>query len=227
MIQAKIVGILIFTLLVQNQAVEESKNNLETIVETKRIKKGRKALRDKNPELFKEMKQKRKEWKGLSVEDRQAARSEWFKNNPQVQSIRRSNTAKRKWRLKLGKLKKQNPELYEKFRTEKNNWKKLSPEERKAARKAFMEANPEVKNILQGNKNKGGIHGKFREANPELADKFSQARESWKNLSSEQRKQARKQFMKDNPEIRKSLRKFKKRRKKQKKKEVSEQNGEI
>ena len=227
MIQAKIVGILIFALLVQNQAVEESKNNLETVVETKRIKKGRKALRDKNPELFKEMKKKRQEWKGLSVEERQAARSEWFKNNPQAQSITRSNIAKRKWRLKLGKLKKQNPELYEKFRTEKNNWKKLSPEERKAARKAFMEANPEVKNILQGNKNKGGVHGKLREANPELADKFSQARESWKNMSSEQRKQARKQFMKDNPEIRKSLRKFKKRRKKQKKKEVSEQNGEI
>lgn len=227
MIQAKIVAILIFALLVQNQAVEESKNNLEKVVETKRIKKGRKALRDKNPELFKQMKEKRKEWKGLSVEERQAARSEWFKNNPQAKSIRRSNTAKRKWRIKLGKLKKQNPELYEKFRKEKRNWNKLSPKERKAARKAFMEANPEVKNILQGNKNKGGDHGKLREANPELADKFSQAQRSWRNLPSEQRKQARKQFMKDNPEIRKSLRKFKKRRKKQKKKEVSEQTEEI
>ncbi len=226
MIKVKIIGVLILTLLVQNQAVEESAINQEIGIKNKKIKKGRKALREKNPELFKQLKEKRKEWKGLSVEERQAARSKWLKKNPQAQSIRRSNTAKRKWRMKLGKLKKQHPELYEKYRTEKSTWKKLSPKDRKAARKAFMAANPEVKNIFQETRSKHRLQGKLSEVNPEFADKYTEARRSWKSLSSEQRKQARKQFMQENPEIRKSLRKFKK-RKKRKKKVDSEQNEEI
>ena len=90
-----------------------------------------------------------------------------------------------------------------------------------------MKAHPEVKRALKGDKKGDNIIGKLKESNPELANKFSQARESWKTLQPDQRRQARKQFMRDNPEIRKSLRKFKKNRKKRRNKQGSDDNQEI
>ena len=105
--------------------------------------------------------------------------------------------------------------------------KKLNKQERRAAKQAFMNAHPEVKRALKGNKKGGNVIGKLKESNPELANKFSQARESWKTLQPDQRRQARKQFMRDNPEIRKSLRKFKKNRKKRRNKQGSDENQEI
>ena len=227
MIQIKLICFLIFGLMANNYAIEERQNDEQQLRQTKKFKKGRKALRNKNPELFKQLKNKRKEWKGLSVEEREQARSEWFKQNPEAQSITKSNKAKRNWRAKIGKLKQDHPELYEKFKSEKSKWKKLSQKERRAAKKAFMKAHPEVKRALQGNNKAGNVIGKLKESNPELANKFSQARESWKTLQPDQRRQARKQFMRDNPEIRKSLRKFKKNRKKRRNKQGSEDNQEI
>ena len=227
MIQIKLIYFLIFGLLANNYAIEERQNDEEQVRQTKKFKKGRKALRNKNPELFKQLKDKRKEWKGLSVEEREQARSEWFKQNPEAQSIKKANKANRKWRDKMGKLKQDYPELYEKFKSEKSKWKKLNKQERRAARQAFMKAHPEVKRALQGNKKGDNVIGKLKESNPELANRFSQARESWKTLQPDQRRQARKQFMRDNPEIRKSLRKFKKNRKKRRNKKGSEDNQEI
>jgi len=227
MIQIKLIYFLIFGLLANNYAIEERQNDEEQVRQTKKFKKGRKALRNKNPELFKQLKDKRKEWKGLSVEEREQARSEWFKQNPEAQSIKKANKANRKWRDKMGKLKQDHPELYEKFKSQKSKWKKLSKQERRAARQAFMKAHPEVKRALQGNKKGDNVMGKLKESNPELAKRFSQARESWKTLQQDQRRQARKQFMRDNPEIRKSLRKFKKNRKKRRNKKGSEDNQEI
>lgn len=227
MIQIKLIYFLIFGLLANNYAIEERQNDEEQVRQTKKFKKGRKALRNKNPELFKQLKDKRKEWKGLSVEEREQARSEWFKQNPEAQSIKKANKANRKWRDKMGKLKQDYPELYEKFKSQKSKWKKLNKQERRAARQAFMKAHPEVKRALQGNKKGDNVIGKLKESNPELANRFSQARESWKTLQPDQRRQARKQFMRDNPEIRKSLRKFKKNRKKRRNKKGSEDNQEI
>jgi len=227
MIQIKLIYFLIFGLLANNYAIEERQNDEEQVRQTKKFKKGRKALRNKNPELFKQLKDKRKEWKGLSVEEREQARSEWFKQNPEAQSIKKANKANRKWRDKMGKLKQDHPELYEKFKSQKSKWKKLNKQERRAARQAFMKAHPEVKRALQGNKKGDNVIGKLKESNPELAKRFSQARESWKTLQPDQRRQARKQFMRDNPEIRKSLRKFKKNRKKRRNKKGSEDNQEI
>ena len=227
MIQIKLIYFLIFGLLANNYAIEERQNDEEQVRQTKKFKKGRKALRNKNPELFKQLKDKRKEWKGLSVEEREQARSEWFKQNPEAQSIKKANKANRKWRDKMGKLKQDHPELYEKFKSQKSKWKKLNKQERRAARQAFMKAHPEVKRALQGNKKGDNVIGKLKESNPELAKRFSQARESWKTLQQDQRRQARKQFMRDNPEIRKSLQKFKKNRKKRRNKKGSEDNQEI
>ena len=227
MIQIKLIYFLIFGLLANNYAIEERQNDEEQVRQTKKFKKGRKALRNKNPELFKQLKDKRKEWKGLSVEEREQARSEWFKQNPEAQSIKKANKANRKWRDKMGKLKQDHPELYEKFKSQKSKWKKLNKQERRAARQAFMKAHPEVKRALQGNKKGDNVIGKLKESNPELAKRFSQARESWKTLQPDQRRQARKQFMRDNPEIRKSLQKFKKNRKKRRNKKGSEDNQEI
>lgn len=227
MIQIKLICFLIFGLMANNYAIEELQNDEQQVRQTNKFKKGRKALRNKNPELFKQLKNKRKEWKGLSVEEREQARSEWFKQNPEAQSIKKANKANRKWRDKMGKLKQDYPELYEKFKSEKRKWKKLNKQERRAAKQAFMNAHPEVKRALKGNKKGGNVIGKLKESNPELANKFSQARESWKTLQPDQRRQARKQFMRDNPEIRKSLRKFKKNRKKRRNKQGSDDNQEI
>ena len=213
--------------MANNYATEELQNDEQQARQTKKFKKGRKALRNKNPELFKQLKNKRKEWKGLSVEEREQARSEWFKQNPEAQSIKKANKANRKWRDRMGKFKQDYPELYEKFKSEKSKWKKLDKQERKAAKQAFMKAHPEVKRALKGDKKGDNIIGKLKESNPELANKFSQARESWKTLQPDQRRQARKQFMRDNPEIRKSLRKFKKNRKKRRNKQGSDDNQEI
>ena len=227
MIKIKLFCILIFGIIANNDAVEESENNVQIEKQTKKFKKSRKALRNKNPELFQQLKNKRKEWKGLSVEEREQARSEWFQQNPQAQSITKANKAKRKWRVKMGKLKQNHPELYEKFKSEKSKWKKLSQPDRRAAKQAFMKAHPEIRKALQGENKVGHAYGKLKESNPDLANKLSQARESWKTLQPEQRRQARKQFMRDNPEIRKSLRKFKKRRKKRRNTQISDENQEI
>ena len=227
MIQIKLFCILIFGIIASNYAIEESENNLQVEKQTKKFKKSRKALRNKNPELFQQLKNKRKEWKGLSVEEREQARSEWFQQNPQAQSITKANKAKRKWRVKMGKLKQDHPELYEKFKSEKSKWKKLSQRDRRAAKQEFIQAHPEIRKVLQGEYKVGHAYGKLKESNPDLANKLSQARESWKTLQPEQRRQARKKFMRDNPEIRKSLRKFKKRRKKRRNTQSSDENQEI
>ena len=227
MIQIKLICFLIFGLIANNYAIEEPQNDEQQARQTKKFKKGRKALRNKNPELFKQLKNKRKEWKGLSVEEREQARSEWFKQNPEAQSIKKANKANGKWRAKMSKFKQEHPDLYEKFKSEKRKWKNLNKQERRAAKKAFMDANPEVKRVFQGNRKGGNVIAKLKESNPELANKFSQARESWKTLQPDQRRQARKQFMRDNPEIRKSLRKFKKNRKKRRNKKGSGDNQEI
>ena len=109
--------------MANNYATEELQNDEQQARQTKKFKKGRKALRNKNPELFKQLKNKRKEWKGLSVEEREQARSEWFKQNPEAQSIKKANKANRKWRDRMGKFKQDYPELYEKFKSEKVNGK--------------------------------------------------------------------------------------------------------
>ena len=59
----------------------------------------------------------------MSVEEREQARSEWFQQNPQAQSITKANKAKRKWRVKIGKLKQDHPELYENLSPKKVNGK--------------------------------------------------------------------------------------------------------
>ena len=75
--------------MANNYATEELQNDEQQARQTKKFKKGRKALRNKNPELFKQLKNKRKEWKGLSVEEREQARSEWFKQNPRHNRLKR------------------------------------------------------------------------------------------------------------------------------------------
>ena len=101
----------------------------------------------------------------MSVEEREQARSEWFQQNPQAQSITKANKAKRKWRVKMGKLKQDHPELYEKFKSEKSKWKKLSQPDRRAAKQEFMKAHPEIRKALQGEKKVGHAYGKLKESN--------------------------------------------------------------
>ena len=116
-------------------------------------------------------------------------------------------------------LKENNPELFAKFRAERKKWKNLSPEERRKARKAFMDANPELRKLLNSAAKPSArkVKNRAKNLNPEQADKLYEARQSWQNLSREERQEARKDFMKGNPEIRKSLRKFNKKRRKKSK----------
>ena len=46
-----------------------------------------------------------------------------------------------------------------------------------------MKAHPEIRKALQGEKKVGHAYGKLKESNPDLANKLSQARESWKTCS--------------------------------------------
>ena len=158
--------------MANNYATEELQNDEQQARQTKKFKKGRKALRNKNPELFKQLKNKRKEWKGLSVEEREQARSEWFKQNPEAQSIKRPIKLIESGETEWASLKQDYPELYEKFKSEKSKWKKLDKQERKAAKQAFMKAHPEVKRALKGDKKGDNIIGKLKESNPELANSF-------------------------------------------------------
>ena len=133
-------------------------------------------------------------------------------------ATKRANRKKNRKKV-MRSLKVNNPELFAKFRAEKKKWKGLSTEDRKKARRAFMDANPELRKLLNsaGKSRVMNAKNRLKSLNPEQAKKFHGAKQSWQNLSREDRKKARKDFMKSNPEIRKSLRKFSKKRRKKSK----------
>lgn len=163
----------------------------------------------------------------LYAEPEMSSQSDLSGDKKLKKATKRVNRKKNRKKI-MRSLKVNNPELFAKFRAEKKKWKGLSTEDRKKARRAFMDANPELRKLLDSAGKTRVMNAKNRLKNlkPEQAKKLHDAKQSWQNLSREDRKKARKDFMKNNPEIRKSLRKFsKKRRKKSKTVESDVENS--
>lgn len=197
------------------------------ITSSRKSHRGKRALRNQNPELYQEISEKRQEWKNLERDERKKARAEWLKNNPAAKSM--MNVGRKDVRQRaLKNLKSSNPDLFEKFQTEKKRWKTLPKSERKEARQAFVKAHPELANLIHsGPKQSKHESKKLANLSETQVKQLAEARKSWKNLSPQDRKKARKQFMKANPEIRKSLKKFNRKRKKKAENEVFNDDLEL
>ena len=108
-----------------------------------------KKLKQKNPKLYQEFQDARGSWRDLEPEQRKQARRNWIQTTPEARKFFEDHQGKRAHGPRLQKLKEQNPQLFEKWNEARKSWAGKSADERKEARKAFVEANPEAKKIIK------------------------------------------------------------------------------
>lgn len=167
-----------------------------------------KMLQKHNPELFKNFQDARLTWKDLSPEQRQQARRNWIETTPEAKALVKKMQSFRGVGNRMKDFKEKNPALFEKWRAARQSWTGLSREERKAARKAFMVANPEFESMLKMNRNGKRNKSKMRElksSDPGLFEKVKDHRKAMRDLSPEERKAVRQKFLEANPNLGENL----------------------
>jgi hypothetical protein len=153
---------------------------------------------------------------------------------PEVATARKDGVAKKERRNKrerrLERLKTENPKLYQEFMDARGSWKDLTKEQRRQARRNWIQATPEAAEFL-GKQGKNNRHRKrlkkLESENPKLHEKLKSAREGWKGLSREERKKARKDWIKKTPEAGAYFKKQRKQRRKQRRMRLKSKNPAL
>lgn len=167
-----------------------------------------KMLEKHNPELFKSFQDARLTWKDLNPEQRKQARQNWIETNPEAKALVEKMQARRGMGGGMRELKEKNPALFEKWRTAQQSWSSLNREDRQAARKAFLDANPELKSVMESRRASKGKKSGIRElksSDPVLFEKMKDHRKAMRDLTPEDRKIARQKFLEENPGLGKNF----------------------
>lgn len=179
----------------------------EAKVIMKKAKQGRKKFQDflgkSNPELANKMQAQWDSWKGLTKEEIRSKRKEFFRDNPDLRSSLKKSQRSFFQERRLEKLRKKNPELANSLETKMSEWNQLPKKEFREKMREFAKAHPELKR--HGKKGMKARFAKLKELDPELANTLKEKRQDWKELEPGARKEARKKFFQENPEIRERL----------------------
>ena len=141
-----------------------------------------------------------------------------------TKSKKTENKGKRKAgknRKKIQAFRKENPELWADFVTQRKSWSKLKGKQKGEARKAYFAKHPQLANALKSGRPKGPM-AKLKEKFPKDHEAFRAAQEKWKGLKGKELFHAREDFFKTRAEFRYELEKTRKQLKARRKKRNQE-----
>ncbi|MBT3784201.1 hypothetical protein HOF92_04435 [bacterium] len=170
-----------------------------------RFQKLLRKVKSENPELFQNFQDSRGTWRDLSPEQRREARQNWIETTPGAKAYFQKSLVKKARKDRVERLKSENPELFDHLKQARESWKDLDKKERREARREFVEKNPKVKQLFHRKKDRQERKKKIKALktqNPDLFKLLKEKRKSMKDLSTEEKRKARKELVEAHPELR-------------------------